>query len=142
MQIYVAKNNEKTGPFTIEQITANIQAGLFKTDDLCWHEDIPNWMPISSLFAPTQSEPALPPPLDTEQKIDQFVSGGKSGGKKWGVGELVAFYILTLLIPLAGLLLGILGIVSSNPKKKKQGGVLFGVSVFLIIFYIVIFSGK
>jgi hypothetical protein len=83
-----------------------------------------------------------PPVLDTEQKINQFISGGKSGAKKWGAGELVAFYILTLLMPLAGLLLGILGIVSSNPQKKKQGGILFGVSVLLIIFYIIIFSGK
>jgi hypothetical protein len=67
MQIYVAKNNEKTGPFTIEQINANIQAGLFKTDDLCWHDGIPNWMPISSLYSPTQSEPILQPTLDSEQ---------------------------------------------------------------------------
>ena len=49
MQIYVFKNNQKTGPFTLDQVQANLKGGIFNSADLCWYEGIPNWNPISTL---------------------------------------------------------------------------------------------
>ena len=140
MQIYVIKNNEKTGPFSLEQVHATVQTGLLKYDDLCWHDGIPNWIPISALFSASKPLTFAPPPLDAKQNANLSLSDKVKGPLKWGAGALVACYILTLLMPLAGLLLGILAIFSTNPQKKKQGAVLFGFSVLLIIIYAIMFS--
>ncbi len=65
MQIYVFKNNQKTGPFTLDQVQANLKGGIFNSADLCWYEGVPNWNPISTLpdCAPVQAAmpPGMPP---------------------------------------------------------------------------------
>ncbi len=60
------------------------------------------------------------------------------GDKKWGSGELTALYVLTVLIPLIGIIVGILGLFSTH--KKKQGVVLIIVAVVLIVVYLIAFS--
>lgn len=65
MEIYVFKNNQKAGPFTLEVIQANLKAGIFSAADLCWYDGIPNWTPLATIpdCAPAQSPspPGMPP---------------------------------------------------------------------------------
>jgi predicted nucleic acid-binding Zn ribbon protein len=66
MQIYVFKDNRKTGPFTLDQVQANLKGNIFISADLCWYEGIPNWNPISTLPDCAPVQVALPsgmPPI-------------------------------------------------------------------------------
>jgi hypothetical protein len=61
----VFKNNQKTGPFTLDVVQANLRGGVFAPTDLCWYDGLANWNPISSLpsCAPVEgpTPPGMPP---------------------------------------------------------------------------------
>ena len=61
MQIYVFKNNQRTGPFTLEQVQANLKGGIFNSADLCWYDGLPNWSPVSTLPDCAPPAPPFPP---------------------------------------------------------------------------------
>jgi hypothetical protein len=61
MQIYVLKNNQKTGPFTLDVVQANLKAGIFSPADLCWYDGMPNWLPVSALPDCASAQSAFPP---------------------------------------------------------------------------------
>ena len=49
MQIYVAIEGEKAGPFTLFQIEERLRAGDLKDDHLGWHEGLQKWTPLREL---------------------------------------------------------------------------------------------
>src|SRR5438034_9503493 len=62
MQVYLAKNGQQTGPYTVEQINAEAAAGRIKPTDLAWMQGWTAWQPVSTVpgFV-TASPPNLPP---------------------------------------------------------------------------------
>ena len=52
--------------------------------------------------------------------------------EKWSTGAMVALVIGTLIIPLVGLIAGIIGL-TKNGKKKTQGGILLGLAIIMMI---------
>ncbi len=62
MQIYIAKEGQQLGPYTIEQINAEAAAGRIKATDLAWVQGWTAWQPVSTVpgFV-TASPPNLPP---------------------------------------------------------------------------------
>ena len=52
-----------------------------------------------------------------------------SVGEKWGPGAMTALVIGTLLIPLIGIVFGIIGL--NKEAKKGQGGILLGLGIFM-----------
>ena len=135
MQIYVAKDNKTTGPYSIEQINANVQAGLFEDKDMCWYEGIPGWIPISALNQRTLEPPTLPPPNDQIQPVKQTAGSMFRGNRKWKPVELGIIFTLAVLFPPAGLLFGILGTV--NPQKRKQGKMLLCITLLFLPFTVI-----
>ena len=63
---------------------------------------------------------------------------GKADDKPASVGEFVLMVILTLAIPLAGFLFGIIGL--SRRGKQAQGGVLLALSIIFGAIYFVYFT--
>jgi GYF domain 2 len=67
MQIYVGKNGQQLGPFSLEEINRKLSDGTFAGTDLGWHEGAAGWAPLSSLAGvvvppvPTPSTPAPAP---------------------------------------------------------------------------------
>ncbi|GAC1376049.1 MAG: RDD family protein [Aquirhabdus sp.] len=49
MQIYLARNNEQAGPYTLEQVNAMLSNKQIVLTDLAWHEGMPNWLPLGQL---------------------------------------------------------------------------------------------
>ncbi len=68
-----------------------------------------------------------PPPPTTSTGTPQ---------KPASVGELVVIIILTLLFPLIGLVLGIMRV--TKPEKRNEGWILLGISIFIMLFYVVL----
>lgn len=49
MQIYLARNNEQAGPYTLEQVNAMLANKQIVLADLAWHEGMANWLPLGQL---------------------------------------------------------------------------------------------
>ena len=70
MQIYVSKDNQQYGPYTIEQLKGFVDSGNFTTADLAC-SDGQNWVKISMLpgWGKGVSRTAVPPPPPQNKKI-------------------------------------------------------------------------
>ena len=49
MQIYVGKNGQQLGPFSIEEINRKLADGTFAGSDLAWYEGAVGWAPLSGV---------------------------------------------------------------------------------------------
>ncbi|HUB65887.1 MAG TPA: DUF4339 domain-containing protein [Candidatus Methylacidiphilales bacterium] len=63
MRIFITKNGQQLGPYTLEQIQAQAAAGVLRTDDWAWYEGITDWIPVNRLpgFSTSQPPPYAPP---------------------------------------------------------------------------------
>lgn len=49
MQIYVTKNEERAGPFSLEEVNRQLAAGLLHPADEAWYEGSPGWRALLSI---------------------------------------------------------------------------------------------
>ena len=56
MQIHIAKNGQKMGPYSEAQIREMLAAGSIAGTDLAWHEGLVDWKPLASVLG---SAPAI-----------------------------------------------------------------------------------
>lgn len=49
MQIYLARNNEQAGPYSLEQVNQMLASGQVVLTDLAWHEGMSEWQPLGNL---------------------------------------------------------------------------------------------
>src|SRR2546423_14206983 len=49
MQIYVGKNGQQLGPFSLEEVNRKLADGTFVGTDLAWYEGAAGWAPLSSV---------------------------------------------------------------------------------------------
>jgi hypothetical protein len=49
MQIYVGKNGQQLGPFSLEEVNHKLADGTFAASDLAWYEGAAGWAPLSSV---------------------------------------------------------------------------------------------
>jgi len=64
MQIYVGKNGQQLGPFSLEEVNRKLADGTFAGTDLAWYEGAAGWAPLSGVAGvviPVAS-PATPVP--------------------------------------------------------------------------------
>jgi uncharacterized RDD family membrane protein YckC len=59
MQIHIAKNGQKMGPYSEAQVREMLAAGSVAGTDLGWHEGLADWVALSALLAAANS-PAAP----------------------------------------------------------------------------------
>jgi type II secretory pathway pseudopilin PulG len=48
MEIFITQNNEKTGPFSPQEIQAGLSSGKYQGSDFIWYQGIESWIPLSS----------------------------------------------------------------------------------------------
>jgi hypothetical protein len=60
MQIYVGKNGQQLGPFSLEEINRKLADGTFAATDLGWHEGAAGWAALSSIAGVVVPAPAAP----------------------------------------------------------------------------------
>ncbi len=65
MQILVYRQEGNLGPYSLEELRAQLAAGVVRPEDLAWHEGLSQWEPVPSLLGP--SIPAAPLPVSAEQ---------------------------------------------------------------------------
>ena len=65
MQIYVGKNGQQLGPFSLEEVNRKLADGTFAGTDLAWYEGAAGWAPLSGVAGvviPTPGAAAAPAP--------------------------------------------------------------------------------
>jgi hypothetical protein len=66
-------------------------------------------------------------------------SGTAIAGHPWGWFTMIGLVILTLFVPPAGLVFGIMGLM--DPAKKVQGAVVTTIAVFMTLLLVAVISG-
>ena len=61
MQIFVHRDGQQLGPYTLDQVKGEVAAGKLSSADLAWHDGIPNWIPLNQW--PEMAGTAPPPPV-------------------------------------------------------------------------------
>ncbi|AXI02707.1 RDD family protein [Aquirhabdus parva] len=71
MQIYLARNNQQAGPYTLEQVNAMLANTQIVLTDLAWHEGMETWLPLGQLtggkmvYIPSSDKSAVISPFST-----------------------------------------------------------------------------
>ena len=147
MQIHIAKNGQRMGPYSETQVREMLAAGSIATTDLAWYEGMADWKPVSQVLpasagpaAATSAPAALtnaPSPVaplsPTIRPIDPNLAGRGS--------RLVAVLIDGLLFVLCcapGAIMLWVGANDNNDTLEIIGGILIGL-VFLALLVIQIY---
>jgi len=66
MQIHVARNGQRLGQYSVEEVNRKLADGTLLLTDLAWHEGAAGWAPLASIAGVTtpsaSTMPILPPP--------------------------------------------------------------------------------
>ncbi len=62
VQIYVTKNQEKLGPYSVAEVRARLASGQLSESDVGWHQGLANWLPLPQLLASLPAGPDDPQP--------------------------------------------------------------------------------
>jgi uncharacterized RDD family membrane protein YckC len=67
MLYFIGRDGKQLGPFTETQVQEKLEAKQISLDDLIWHEGMPGWQPVKSLFKEVPDDlmgnrPLFPPP--------------------------------------------------------------------------------
>ena len=76
--LFILKNGEKTGPYTIDQVVASIRKGELLMSDYAWQEGMIQWQPIHKMSdLVTAVLPAVPekPPEQLSNNTPPVVAG-------------------------------------------------------------------
>ena len=79
MQIYLARNNQQAGPYTLEQLNQMLASQQVLLTDLVWHQGMPEWKALGELtqgklaYEPVgyQPQPPIPEPMHTPHQFSQ-----------------------------------------------------------------------
>jgi len=65
MEIFVGKNGQQLGPFSLEEVNRKLADGTFAASDLAWYEGAAGWAPLSSMtgvVSPATAAAPMPAP--------------------------------------------------------------------------------
>ena len=78
MNIYIQKNGQNLGPYSIEQVNQYINEGQLSHNDLAFYDGLTNWVPLSSIegtLFPPGGQLALPPSSPTLPAVSPSAMG-------------------------------------------------------------------
>jgi len=60
MNLYIAKNGQRLGPFELAEAQNMVANGTIKATDLAWHKGLPGWVPLRQIAGLTLATPERP----------------------------------------------------------------------------------
>jgi hypothetical protein len=137
--VYLAKEGQPTGPFSMQQLSAMVAQGSVSASDLAWHEGVTTWIPVAELLPRRRTEPVPPPPSMEQAKSRVGLAGsiiGLAGIPIWLVIVVVAatgqsnpgsqgsrmmfvgFSAIAMLgVNIVGAVLGFMAVVKESQRK-------------------------
>lgn len=120
MQIFIGRDDQQYGPYTVEQINEFLVSGHILSTDLAWYEGAAEWAPVASIKGvaipqratsnsmPQNPRPSTSPPFDSlkttqaqsaAQAVDQSDTSSKT---KRSMGKTVSAIGAVLTIAILG----------------------------------------
>ena len=125
MEIYIGKNDEKLGPFALDEIKKGLEEGRFTVEDLAWYEGCDGWIPLTSIpdlqiALPEQAAqaPALP--------MAELASRGR---------RLIAVLVdglVSMLLAIPGVIVAIGPSFNDSEELDPLGIILIGLAMILL----------
>jgi len=95
MQIFINRNNQKHGPYSLHDVQAYLASGQLNGADLAWYEGAPGWIPLSQVPGVQMPAGRVPPPPPVQAVPPSVpVTKAKSKAPLIGCGCLAAFFIV------------------------------------------------
>lgn len=91
MEIFITHNYEKSGPFSPEEIHADLASGKYKYSDLIWFEGCKAWIPLSQSTGIFSTNPSLTP------KLKPVTNGSRS--VFWVFIIIIALFVCFIVLP-------------------------------------------
>jgi len=107
MRFFVQYQGQQTGPFSIEEMRAGLDAGKYQPSDLGWREGLPDWKPLSTLLS---EAPSLPPSMPAQPETS-----------KLAIWSLVLGLVGFVLVGLTAIPAVICGHLAFSEIKKSNG---------------------
>jgi len=124
MKIYVHKNNQQLGPFTEEELKAQVASGAISRQDHVWWQGQATWLPLSQtpLAANLAPAPHSPPPIGVGPGMVGPHSSYQhtSNLALWSVISSVAGFFCFFPF-IVGIILGHLGLAETKKNPAMQG---------------------
>ena len=70
MQIYIHRDGQQFGPYSVEEAKNYVASGSLLADDLAWHEGAADWAPLAQVVGVVSADPS-PPAATPEQEPRQ-----------------------------------------------------------------------
>jgi hypothetical protein len=61
MEYFVHREGSNLGPYSLAEMQHQLAAGSITSDDLAWHEGLPQWQPVSTLISSVSAGPSMLP---------------------------------------------------------------------------------
>ena len=127
MQIFINRNGQKHGPYSLSDVNAYLNSGQLLPTDLAWFEGRDNWFPLAQVpgIVTSQRLPPPPPPLIAPPNA---APQNAVNDERSGCMELTGCFF-----PVLGLIFWAV-YVNSQPNKAKHIGIytLIGLAVGVI----------
>ena len=108
MEIYLNRDGQQMGSFTMEQIQQQLASGNVLPTDLAWHEGLPEWVPVQQLAA------AAPAKKESWFTLKRVVIG------------TVIWFVLMMVISLGVFLSNFSGLKKYSRTQCARGEVGYG----------------
>jgi hypothetical protein len=137
MEIYISRSGERYGPFSLAEVQADVNAGNIQPTDLAWHEGAAGWAEVWQIDGIALPKRQVPPPPAPAARAAYYQSIPPKPSSR---GEMALLIILTILLPIVGIVIGIIRL--SNPEKRSEGGILLALAIAFIFIWMVAFSQR
>src|SRR5262245_13462242 len=143
MQIYISREQQQLGPYTVAEARSRIITGQLLGSDLAWHQGLAEWVTLSEILS-KQGQPVKGPPTTTLLFSNYGVASFVAciiGGVCWPILLIIAavmsdkmekdelaagiiglFLILGLVTNILGTIGGILAVV--KPCRNRWMGIV------------------
>ena len=132
MQIYLARNNQQAGPYTLEQLNQMLASQQVLLTDLAWHQGMQEWKALGELtqgklvYEPTGQNNSVPPvpvkPIETAQSpITRVqVKKGQQSSSLASLGKRALAKIFDLLLWLPAVVIPLFFLSPGDNEKMVK----------------------
>jgi len=125
MEIYIGKNDEKLGPFALDEIKKGLEEGRFTVEDLAWYEGCEGWIPLTSIpdlqiALPEQAAQAPAPPMT------ELASRGRR------LMAVLVDGLVSMLLAIPGVIVAIGPSFNDSEELDPLGIILIGLAMILL----------